>query len=113
VPYFWIINLKSRAPNAFNAVRDMVMVVVEVVAIAVVEFGLLQAMAKLIYWTTSQEHLLLTSVSDTMRRDLASSVTRRDTVCSNARSRQANDRSTLPTSRNDGGKAALRTSSSN
>jgi hypothetical protein len=59
------------------------------------------------------EAVAIGEAEDELLQIQASIVTRRDTVFSNARSLRAKLRSTLPTRRNDGGKAALRTIWSN
>jgi hypothetical protein len=84
---------------------------VEAVVIGEEEDGLLQSLE--LISTPSRELLPLMSVSDTKRRDFASSATRRGTVSSNARSFKTRSRSTHPTGKNDVVKAALRTSWSN
>jgi hypothetical protein len=86
----------------------MVVDVVRAVVIGEAENGPRQTLAELIP-TPSLEVLSLMSVKDSKRWDFASSATRRGTVASNARSLRERHQPTLPTDKNDGGKAALRT----
>jgi hypothetical protein len=98
---------RSWELSTLSAAKARVVDVLETVAIEEADYGLLQHTRR-IDFNSIVGAQTLSSLNDINRKDFASA-TRRGTVSSNVRSSWVWHHSTPPTSKNDDGKAALRT----